>query len=98
MVAISAVICTNRGGATLQLAIESLLEQTIPTEKYEIVIVDNHPDQAARRLVERIVEDNGHKKIRYIHESRTGLSYARNTGAQAAQGKWVFYMDDDACA
>ncbi|MBW2000851.1 MAG: glycosyltransferase, partial [Deltaproteobacteria bacterium] len=37
-------------------------------------------------------------RIRYIFEPIKGLSQARNTGWQAANGKYVAYLDDDAIA
>ena len=33
--------------------------------------------------------------MRYIHETRTGLSYARNRGIEEARGDIVAFLDDD---
>jgi len=95
MVRISAVICTLNRAAYLAKAMESLVNQTYPKEYYEIIVVDNGSTDNTREVVEQFSQL---ARIRYIHEPIKGLSRARNTGWQAASGKYVAYLDDDAIA
>jgi len=95
MVRISAVICTLNRAAYLAKAVESLINQTYPKEYYEIIVVDNGSTDNTREVVEKFSQL---ARIRYIYEPIKGLCQARNTGWQAAGGKYVAYLDDDAIA
>jgi len=94
-VRISAVICTLNRAVYLTKAVESLVNQTYPKEYYEIIVVDNGSTDNTREVVEQFGQC---ARIRYIYEPIKGLSQARNTGWQAADGKYVAYLDDDAIA
>jgi glycosyltransferase involved in cell wall biosynthesis len=92
---ISAVICTHNRAGYLSKAIQSLVDQRIPKDEYEIIVVDNRSTDSTKEVVERF---SGLCNIRYIYESNLGLSYARNTGWKSARGRYVAYLDDDAIA
>lgn len=89
---ISAVICTYNRCSILGNAIESLCNQTLCSSQYEIIVVDNNSTDATREVVESFLN---FYNIRYLFESRQGLSYARNSGWENAQGKYIAYFDDD---
>lgn len=92
---ISAVICTYRNPDMLRAAIKSLLNQTLPAHEYEIIVVDNNSQDETADVVKELAETASHP-VRYIFEGRQGLSYARNTGIQAARGDIIAFLDDDA--
>ena len=86
----SVVVCTRHRATALAGCIESL--QALEHPSYEIVVVDNSPgDDDVRRLVARA-------GAKYVHQPRLGLSRARNSGAAAARGEVVAFLDDDATA
>ncbi|MFB2922512.1 glycosyltransferase family 2 protein [Aerosakkonema funiforme] len=87
---ISAIICTHNRDSYLGAAIDSLLAQDFGD--FEIVVVDNASSDRTRAVVE------SRSGVKYIYEPVTGLSVARNTGAQAASGQILVYLDDDAVA
>ena len=91
---ISAIICTHNRDSYLGAAIDSLLTQTF-TGAFEIVVVDNASSDRTREVVEARLADS---RLRYIYEPVTGLSVARNTGANAARSSILAYLDDDAVA
>lgn len=93
MVKISAVICTHNRQDYLVRAIESLLAQNFPD--YEVILVNNASTDGTADLAQSYAN---HPKFRYIYEPILGLSTARNTGAVAAQGEIIAYLDDDAVA
>ena len=95
MVKISTIVCTLNRAAYLAKAVESLINQTYPKEYYEIIVVDNGSTDNTREVVEQLSQ---FARIRYIYEPIKGLCQARNTGWQAAGGKYVAYLDDDAIA
>src|SRR5690349_21431211 len=93
---ISAIIPTYNRADYLGNAIQSLIEQTLPIEQYEILVIDNCSTDRTRQIV---CEDFAHvPNLRYIYEPVLGLSQARNTGWQQARGDYVAYLDDDAIA
>ena len=95
-IALSAVICTYNRYDLLPEAIELLIKQDIPAGFFEIIVVDNSPDQAgATRFGQRY---SGLSNLTYLVEPKPGLSNARNKGTSAALGRIVAFIDDDARA
>lgn len=93
---ISAVICTYRRYDTLSEAIDSLTKQALPPGDFEIIVVDNSPDRDASLKFGSRYSDV--KNLLWVHEQTSGLSNARNVGAEAASSPFVAFMDDDAVA
>jgi GT2 family glycosyltransferase len=60
----------------------------------EVVVVDNDVDPAplATALQAAFGEDD---RVRWVHEPRQGLSFARNAGLAAAKGGITVFTDDD---
>ena len=94
-VRVSAIICTHNRSAYLNKAIQSLADQTLPREQYEVIVVDNGSTDDTKAIVESL-EHFGN--LRYIYEPILGLSQARNTGWQNARGEYIAFLDDDAIA
>ena len=94
-VRISAIICTHNRSAYFKKAIQSLAEQTLPGEQYEVIVVDNGSTDDTKAIVESIKH---FENLRYIYEPILGLSQARNTGWQNARGEYIAFLDDDAIA
>lgn len=92
---ISAVICALHRTTYLEKAIQSLIEQTLPKEEYEVIVVNSGSIDETKMIGESF---NHLENFRCIHEPIKGLSQARNTGWQNAKGKYVAYLDDDAIA
>lgn len=93
---IAAVICTYNRYDLLPKAIASLARQMLPTDEFQILVVDNSPDHAHS---ERVSQDfRAIKNLQWIVERTPGLSNARNVGTHASQAPIVAFMDDDAIA
>jgi glucosyl-dolichyl phosphate glucuronosyltransferase len=96
---ISCVICTYNRERFLHSSIESLANQTLDRELYEVVIVNNNStdntDHIAQQLIEKYKEN---VNFTYVIESKQGLSHARNRGISEAKGEYICYIDDDAIA
>ena len=77
-------------------AIDSLTNQSLNKELYEIIVVDNASNDETRDEVLKKCNENSN--LLYLSEPNIGLTAARNTGWKNARGKYVAYMDDDAIA
>lgn len=94
-VRISAIVCTHNRADYLPRALQSLVNQNMPKDHYDIIVVDNHSTDDTKRAVERFSSTSN---MRYIYEATVGLSYARNSGWHNARSPYVAYLDDDAIA
>src|SRR5689334_21196943 len=95
---ISIVICSYNREDYIINAIDSLYNQTLPKDQYEVFVVDNNSIDNTDALVEAYIREHQDYRIVYLTESRQGASFARNTGAAFAKGKLLCFMDDDAIA
>ena len=93
---LSVVICTFNRADLLRECLQSLVEQTLAKERYEILVVDNNSTDNTRDLVTSLSQRHSH--IRYLFEENQGLSFARNRGWSEAKEELVAYLDDDATA
>lgn len=91
---ISVLICTRNRAASLARTLQTLL--ALPNGgayKYEVVVVDNASQDGTRAAVETLQQQHGH--LRYCHEAKPGLSYARNTAIRQSTGEIIAFTDDD---
>jgi glycosyltransferase involved in cell wall biosynthesis len=56
---------------------------------WELLLVDNGMKHPLPSWIADI------EKVKVLHESRSGISFARNAGISAAQGRYVAFLDDD---
>jgi len=96
MIEISAVICTRNRSSLLADCIDSLLNQNIDPEDFEILVVDNNSTDNTKEIATKFCEN--HNNIKYFFEETAGYSAPRNCGWKNASGKIVAYIDDDEIA
>ena len=77
----------------LHKCVDSLLAQDLSPEEYEIVLVDDGSTDHSGTICDEYGLD--HSNVRVIHQQNGGLSAARNTGIEVAQGKYVQFVDSD---
>jgi succinoglycan biosynthesis protein ExoM len=91
---ISIIIPTYLRPDWVTRAVTSCLAQQGVEVAFEILVIDNDPAGSARPVVEAMAQ-NSAVPIRYIAESRPGISHARNTGIANAAGRYIAWLDDD---
>ena len=96
MVDISVIICTHNRADVLDAALASLARQTLASERYLVIVVDNASTDNTREVAEQWVSRNSNFK--YVNESQLGLSHARNRGIAESQAPFIAFLDDDARA
>ena len=88
---LSVIIPVYRVEATLDRCVESVLGQHV--DDMEIWLVDDgSPDHCPQKCDEWAKRDS---RIHVIHQANGGLSDARNTGIDAAQGDYLTFVDSD---
>jgi glycosyltransferase involved in cell wall biosynthesis len=85
---VSAVIPVFNGDAYVAEAIKSVLAQT--QSPVECIVVD---DGSTDSTAEVVTGFGG--AVKYVRQSRHGVSVARNRGAEIAQGQLVAFLDHD---
>ena len=77
----------------LRKCIDSLLDQDIPSSEYEIILVDDGGHDNCPQICDEYAA--AHKNIRVAHRENGGLSAARDSGIEVAQGEYVMFIDSD---
>ena len=75
----------------LDKCVASLLAQTL--SDLEIILVDDGSTDASAQLCDSYAEQ--HAQIRVIHKENAGVSAARNTGIECAEGDYIGFVDAD---
>ena len=88
---ISVIITTRNYQRYVERAIRSVLDQSMPKDQYEVVVVNDASTDHTRSVLENYEHD-----VRVIHlETNVGLAAARNRGIEKAKGQFVVFVDAD---
>jgi glycosyltransferase involved in cell wall biosynthesis len=71
--------------------LDALHTQTLSTDKWELLVIDNASD----RVLAREWDLSWHAQARHIREDELGLTPARLRGIAEAQGALLVFVDDD---
>lgn len=88
---ISVIMLTYNREAMVSRAIESILGQTF--RNFEYIIVDNGSTDCSGQIADTYAARDS--RIRVIHRERSNIGAGRNTGLDAARGKFLTFIDDD---
>jgi glucosyl-dolichyl phosphate glucuronosyltransferase len=95
---LSIVICSYNRASYISDALDSLYHQSAGLHNFEAIIVDNNSTDNTADVFKKWRASHVNGSFTYSTETKQGASFARNTGAAAAKGKWLCFMDDDAIA
>lgn len=96
-VEISVIIPTYNRKSLLKKTLESLLNQTYPKDKYEILVCDDGSTDGTGDVVNEFIRTI-HCNIRYLSRENKGPAATRNLGIKNAGGDIIVFIDDDAIA
>ena len=89
---LSVIICThNPRPDYLSRVTEALKGQTLATEHWELLFIDN----ASSERLEDVWNLSWHPKARHMREEELGLTPARLRGIRESRGKLLVFVDDD---
>jgi glycosyltransferase involved in cell wall biosynthesis len=84
------VVGSDAGDDHFDACVRSLLEQTLPTDEYEVIFADDGTDRRARLDAVAAARAN----VRVLHLERSGTPMrGRNVGLSVARGDYVYLLD-----
>lgn len=95
MVRLSIVIATYNRSAMLMQTLQSVIEQTLPREEWECVVVNNNSTDSTAADFDAFAARYPDYNLRMVLETNQGLSYARNRGIRESEGEYIAIVDDD---
>lgn len=77
----------------LSVCIESLLQQGISTDEYEIIFIDDGSVDNSAIILDEYVSK--YPNMLVVHKVNGGVSRARNIALDLAQGEYIWFIDSD---
>lgn len=88
MIDISVIVPAHNAAPTIGACLEGLLAQSVPRDRYEVIVVDDGSSDSTREIA-------GGYEVRVIAQSHQGPAAARNRGVAEAEGEIVLFTDAD---
>jgi len=88
---ITVVVPTRNRPEFIERIVPSILANAYPN--FRLIVIDQSDTEATGVIVSRLAQQDG--RLRYIRQSGTGASRARNLGAREATDPLVAFVDDD---
>lgn len=93
---LSVVIPTYNRLETLRVVVPSLLAQSLPPARYEILVADSQSNDGTAEYLAGVAAE--HPRVRHLPGPYNGRAMARNAGIAAARGRVVMFTDADIIA
>ena len=93
MIVLSIIIPTRNRATLLQLALQSLQTQTLSTDYFEVLVIDNGSTDNTKQIVAAYQQKLGN--VRYFFDPTPGLHVGRHLGMKMAKSDILVYADDD---
>jgi GT2 family glycosyltransferase len=92
---VSVVVASRDRAALLERLLGALEKQTLGTERFEVVVVDDGSADGTRQVLERMRGEASFELLVLHHPLSQGPAAARNRGWRAARAPVVAFTDDD---
>lgn len=93
---ISVIVPTYNRLDSLKQQINALLSQNMPTNDYEIIIINDGSTDGTREYLDQVTQF--YPELIALHQTNGGPARARNTALRIAKGNIVAFTDDDCIA
>lgn len=92
---VTVVVPTHGGEQLIGRCITSLARQTLPRDRFEVIVVLNGPPDGTPTVLETIRSAYPDFALRIVTVTEPGVGRARNVGLAAARGRYLTFVDDD---
>jgi glycosyltransferase involved in cell wall biosynthesis len=87
---VSVIIPTYNYAHYISEAIESVLNQTFPSDEIEIIVIDDGSEDDTPEIIKKYKS-----KLTYLYQNHEGKAWATKVGIEVAKGKYIFNLDAD---
>lgn len=92
---LSVGLCSRNRKETLKLVLESLADQSLHPDRYEVVLIDDGSTDGTEDMVKAL---DVPYRLTYGYQEHSALATARNHGIRLSRGEVMLYIDDDVLA
>lgn len=87
-------LCTYNRAHLLGRVLEACFDQTLPSDQYEVVLVNDGSSDDTPAVIER-ARARATCRFEVIDQQNSGLAKGRNAGIARATGERIIFIDDD---
>lgn len=88
---VSVIVPVYKVEQYLENCVTSIRNQTY--SRLEIILVDDGSPDSSGAICDHLAAED--RRIRVIHKQNEGAGLSRNTGIDAASGRWIMFVDSD---
>lgn len=92
---VSVVIPAYNAAERLPTALDSVRAQTYPSEKLEVIVVDDGSTDDTAAVAREHLRGASPMETQVMSVENGGPSWARNVGWRRSSGEWIQFLDDD---
>lgn len=92
---VSVIIPTYKPQNYLWECLNSLCEQSLDHDSFEVIVVLNGPKDPYDEAIKTYRQEHTNLNMLYIYTEQPGVSNARNIALDKAKGEYVAFIDDD---
>lgn len=92
---VSVIIPTYKPQEYIYECLESLKNQTLNKELFEVLVVLNGDKEPYHTDIKKWLADNNIKNFKLLYSEVAGVSNARNLALDLSQGEYIVFIDDD---
>ena len=90
---LSIVIPIYNAEEYLEECLESVINQEVPFDEYEIICIDDGSTDNSNLILEKYNKQIDNLTV--FHQNNSGVSVARNRGLELAKGTYIWFVDAD---
>lgn len=92
---LSVIIPTYNRKSALRACLSHLASQSLPAERWEVIVVDDGCDDGTAEVIQRIPR---FCHLEYVQQQHSGAGSARRAGVEHARGEFLLFMNDETTA